>query len=395
MMLPNVEQLAKLIREKKRAGEEFLLFLGAGASIASGSASWKAIINDFIRKFYPSHIDLNDHDKCIRFYEIVRDWSSRERTAILKNRIEGVKPSIGYLLLADLIKDGFFPLIFTTNWDHHLEDSLVLRGLKTHQFSVKINEGKRGMESEIRKHLGQKVPTMKILKIYGDLRSEIFAITPEERLKFTKALEGVLREYLTKQLVIVGSSMQDVFITKYIADEGKRIWLVKPSHPTDKYLIEAMKARNSDKNVISGTLGVFDSFFSVLASELQISRARAEEVTKVAESPMVPPHHNVFKQYRRGRRHLEFTDEFGNRSPVVCRVIDARPTSVRDVGNYSRLRVHVRIQCAKGKESIEHDFTVGLSDKITGTESVQCPENHRFILSKRLTWLIPHPETDE
>jgi hypothetical protein len=382
--IEDVKRLAQLIRDKKRKNENFVLFLGAGASVESGSAPWEGIINDFIKKYYPSLIQAGHDDKVDKFNEEIGKWTPKERRLILMDYIEGTGPSIGYLLLADLIRKGFFSLILTTNWDHHLEDALISRHFRTHEFLVLINQGNREMEDGIQKQLEYKEPTIKILKIYGDLRNGIIAITPRERIRFSRAVENVLRKYLTEQLIIIGSRVEDPFIIKYIAEEGERLWYVNLHPPKSRLLLDAIDARNSRGNIISGSFGDFNMFFSTLAQELMVPM---EEAIKISKSPIIVCP-EILRQYRRGRRSILFIDKSGQQSYITCNIIDSIPTDIKDVGKYSKLRVHINMHCPKGDESIEHHFIVGLNDKFSGIEFVQCIKNlHTFILSKRLTWL--------
>jgi len=81
--------------------------------------------------------------------------------------------------------------------------------------------------------------------------------------------ERVLRRYLSRDLIIVGHGPRDYDINRAIEREGGSIWYISQSPPSmDDLVYQAMRARGTQTNVISGEFGLFDRFFEALHSEL-------------------------------------------------------------------------------------------------------------------------------
>jgi len=112
-------------------------------------------------------------------------------------------------------------------------------------------------------------PRVKIVKLHGDVSSRSFAFTPSEISLLGSQGERILRRYMGRDLIIVGHGPRDYDINRAIEREGGSIWYVSQSPPPmDDLVYQAMRARGTRANIISGEFGLFDRFFSALHSEL-------------------------------------------------------------------------------------------------------------------------------
>ena len=99
--------------------------------------------------------------------------------------------------------------------------------------------------------------------------SRSFAFTPSEISLFAGEGERVLRHYLSHDVIIVGHGPRDYDINRAIEREGGSIWYIcQAPPPADDLVYQAMRARGTRANVISGEFGLFDRFFSALHREL-------------------------------------------------------------------------------------------------------------------------------
>ncbi|MFQ6015505.1 MAG: SIR2 family protein [Anaerolineae bacterium] len=288
-MASQLKSLANIMQFRKQEGEpSYILILGAGASISSGSSSGGMVIEEVVAAHSAQDTTtMSWEDKVEEFYNILDNRSKDERYAILKKHIVGKTPSPGYRALAELIKAGYFNIILSTNYDTFLEDALSDAGLRARDFKVLING--EDEEEQIVRQLGFAQPRIKIVKLHGDLPARIFAFTPEEIWDFADKIENVLRDYLSKDIIINGHSMRDNDINRCIDREGGSIWHVNPSEPSiETFIGQAMRVRTA--TAISGELGYFDNFFTALRDTL-LGTAEGEVVPpeKKKETPAPSP----------------------------------------------------------------------------------------------------------
>jgi NAD-dependent SIR2 family protein deacetylase len=142
-----INKLADSIKHAKRKPEEqevslnFALFLGAGASITSGIVGANSMIKHFkdkIYKFYEldfynketNEIDeekekewlktqdwyLKEGNEYGKFFEKCYETEG-ERRNYIESLMEGKEPTFGYMILSNLIQEGFIKTVITTNFD--------------------------------------------------------------------------------------------------------------------------------------------------------------------------------------------------------------------------------------------------------------------------------------
>jgi hypothetical protein len=255
-----IKLLAELIRSRRESVEPpYILILGSGTSVTLGSSSMKHVV-----KAVAGSDDLE------KFYGTLDGLSPLERYVILKKHFAEAGFSLGYRRLAELIKKGFFDVIFTTNLDPFLEDSLAVGKLEATDLKVLVCGEQSSAEAMDLLESAQ--PRIKIIKLHGDVHSRSFAFTPSEISLLSSKGERVLRRYLSRDLIIVGHGPRDYDINRAIEREGGSIWYVNQSPPSmDDPIYQAMKARGTQTNVISGEFGLFDRFFKALHGELMRS----------------------------------------------------------------------------------------------------------------------------
>ena len=248
---------------RQKGEPPYILILGSGTSVTLGSSSMKRVV-----KAIAGNDDLG------KFYETLDGLSSLERYVILKKQFAEAGISPGYRRLAELAQKGFFDVIFTTNLDPFLENSLRQYSgqgeFNGPDFEVLICGEQSSVETMDTLESAQ--PRIKIVKLHGDVHSRSFAFTPSEISLFGSNGERVLRRYLSHDLIIVGHGPRDYDINRAIEREGGSIWYIGQSPPSmDDLVYQAMRARGAQTNVISGEFGLFDRFFEALHAELMRS----------------------------------------------------------------------------------------------------------------------------
>jgi hypothetical protein len=285
-----IKVLANLMRARKENAESpYVLILGAGASLTSGASSFGKVIESVVDGYSVKDSSaMSWDDKITEFYDILDGFSESERYAIIKRHIEGQRPSAGYHALAQLAKEGYFDIIFSTNYDTFVEDAFADAGLRAKDFTVLING--QDTEEGIVKALSYSRPRIKLVKLHGDLGARVFAFTPEEIFQFSEKIESVLTDYLSRDVIINGHGMRDDDINRCLGAKGGSLWYVNPSAPTaSDFIGRAMRVRKG--TTIEGKDGYFDDFFCALRDELVGTPPAETAVSSVApvETTTAPP----------------------------------------------------------------------------------------------------------
>lgn len=254
--MDKLSDLAARMRAKRQSGSHpYVLVLGAGASVSSGTRLNRAVVERVVGSY-----DLQAFD------EYLSRCSDDERFAILRELVEGTAPSAGYQCLAELIRAGYFSVILSTNFDPLLEDAVTELQMRRRDYILLVHGV---MEPDfIADHLDNPRPRVKILKLHGDLFYYKFYYTGDEIHEFPQPIARVLETYLNpRDILIVGHGMRDGDINRCLKDKGGSIWYVGPTPPSGE-IAEFMQSRRSKDNFISGEDGAFDRFFTRLRAEL-------------------------------------------------------------------------------------------------------------------------------
>src|SRR4051794_30739010 len=131
-------RLALRLAEAKKHNWHRTLILGAGASRAAGLPNFEELAEDLIKAVgIPRHVD-GPVVSVKRYYAQPGKHPLLDIPAVLKP-MKSVKPTIGYLHLAQLLEDEVFDLVLSTNWDQLVEVALADMA-PTHRCQVLIRE---------------------------------------------------------------------------------------------------------------------------------------------------------------------------------------------------------------------------------------------------------------
>ena len=269
--MKTVSDLAAIMRAKRESGSHpYVLLLGAGASVSSGTSLNRAVVERVVGSY-----DIAAFDKYLS------QTSDDERFAILRDMVEGAEPSAGYRCLAELIRAGYFSVILSTNFDPLLEDAIAAINMRRRDY-VFLVQGV--MEPDfIAEHLDNPVPRVKLFKLHGDLFYNKFYYTGEEITRFPSSINRALHTYLNlRDIVVVGHGMRDTDINRCLRNRGSSIWYVSPQQPSDE-IARIMRARKSQDSFISGEAGYFDPFFRNLRHTL-LGEAPSASIDEIAQS---------------------------------------------------------------------------------------------------------------
>lgn len=251
----------------------YVLFLGAGVSLSAGVSNLDDLTSQFLVDRGLANIDnvktLSVEERYNRFYDSMAEMSEIDRYTWLKKAFEGRSPSEGYQYLTKLIEDGYFEMIFSTNWDDFLDVSLDGSSILTkNDFRIYIN-GITKNEIITRDFNNFNHPRIKVLKLHGDLRQRMLFVTPKETSRFPTDLEDCLGNiFKRRDLIMIGYSVSDLdvqrSILKFTNDNPENtMFYVNPEKREDHYFSQ-FKTNYKICNSVSGIDGYFDNFMTRL-----------------------------------------------------------------------------------------------------------------------------------
>jgi hypothetical protein len=358
-ILNRIHSLANVIVQRQR--EEmppYVLLLGAGASVTSGTKLTLEIIDAVVRKHTSLDPSALSFDKKRAAFESVLDGKSeKERYAMLAGYLRGRSPSAGYKHLAELVKADYFRKILTTNFDILLESSFTDVGIRLDDFVVLINE--QDAKERIVKVWKANIPRVKLLKLHGDIVVNILAFKSEELARMPTGIESELRETLDEDLLVVGHSLHDPDLDQGIKEGKGSLWYVNPSAPSETDSARSiLNKRSARDHMILGELGHFDQFFAWLRLELALSDSEASVIPEVqdliaelniyrkrAELTNLAIGYEKFAGFYHANGQLERTEMCFDRSASLLEIIDDRKGAARlrlKLGNF-----HAELQRAE------------------------------------------------
>ncbi len=231
----SINMLAKQMQFRKEQGEiPYLLFLGAGASISSGVSGTNEMINQFLIDFgianYETLKKMDRYERFERFFRKIENLSMADRFFWLEAVYKYRQPSVGYIALTHLIENGYFDVIITTNYDSLLDLSLerspILKNKRDFRFYV------RGVDNDdfiIQSFKKYSPPPTKILKLHGELESQVIFTSSEENANVSKEMAGLLKSlFRHRSVIMIGYSVLDKDISMFIERNTNTLIYINP-----------------------------------------------------------------------------------------------------------------------------------------------------------------------
>jgi hypothetical protein len=281
-----IEKLADLMKERKRSGKPpFTLFLGSEPADASGLPEFGSIVDDVLCKIDKSPSKLSITEKPYIGYKRLALLGEAERYSILGEYLWQSTPTRGYRYLAELVKEGYFSALFTTNWDTFLEDALCDVRLRPRKDYAVIFLGQNcemltpgGWDTG-----GLKV---KIFKLIDDLSSPKCPWRIKSSM-VSKSTWRVLQEYVCRDTILVGHHLQSNILNEALRNacelnQERSLWYVNPvKRPMYQTVRQILTMQKGD--LIAGEYGHFEEFFGRLA-DLLLYRPEAITVKQRVDS---------------------------------------------------------------------------------------------------------------
>ena len=256
-----VQELALRVRDGRGDGERlprFALFLGAGASIASGIPGTESMVRLFREKLEERRRAEGDRRGFNRWARERYNWDSKAgdysnffeafeptengRARHIEELVSRGTPSFGYLCLAQLLSGGYLNTVVTTNFDDLAYEACALwTGVRPRVYAY-------GAVSEaIRQETGR--PT--ILKLHDDFLYSRLKNTGTEVARVDPNMESEVRRILSGperyELIVSGYGGEDgsiMELLKGVPDQRALYWCVYRDNPLSERVEELIKRSN-------------------------------------------------------------------------------------------------------------------------------------------------------
>lgn len=280
-MIPSasIDDLAEHLRQRNTPGRQadgwgpYILFLGGGCSLAAGAPSTVEIARTALGTFgfETDSASLDDARVLERFEAHTSSLSSAQLTRMLQSLYARVAVPAFYQDLALLVRDRFFPLIITTNFDTLLEQALAALGVRNTDFRVTTFGSRRASTGADRD--APQPPLTHLVKLHGDLAQNRVHFLPEDVERALHESRHWIKSDLKGDIVMVGHILSDDPVDTWLAHSPHReLWWVAEAPPEKP---ERVHGWTDDYHEVSGEIGRPQVFFTQLV--LRLLRAPASK----------------------------------------------------------------------------------------------------------------------
>jgi hypothetical protein len=272
-MYLGIKSLARQLRDARETGDPCpAVFLGAGASLASGNPMTRQALEEILLE---ACVDapgaMSDMDLVTAFFDLVDQAGDDERYKLTERYQRQASPPSGYKHLARLVAEGYFDTIVTSSFDTFLEDALSDAGLRANELMI-LDASYEKIPKRRRK------PQVQLLKLHGDPYGEEYLSLMSE-VELTPATDELLSETMKGHLLMVGYHPRDEVINASLEGGWGDTWYVNPEEPGPDHPLEQVLEERGAR-LITGEAGYSDRFFGEMADSLLY---RGDEI-KVAQT---------------------------------------------------------------------------------------------------------------
>lgn len=191
-----IKEMADLLEMRKRNNHRTVLLLGSRAGCLFRSEHFYETLQKFSHRGFHNLSPSEQFGEC---YNILSKtpFSETEIHSLLRASLQDLTIMRADACLANLIRNGHFDEIISTNIDGGLEQSLVQIGMKEHKdFEVFI---------PTRAVFHEKSLSCRIVKVFGDFSLRVYTVKGRRsHLEGNQPLQNALQRVLARDLLIIG-----------------------------------------------------------------------------------------------------------------------------------------------------------------------------------------------
>jgi len=289
---PSIDELAARIRQRcgLHGTAPYILFLGEGCAAAAGAPSRATIARQAIRTLGSEESsagpDDADEEVFARFAALTEKLSPASLARMLRSFYSPVAVPSFYQYLALLIRERYFPLIMTMNFDTLLEQALTSAGTRSQDYRVTTITGRRSSLSDLSEEASfvDSEPLTHIVKLHGDLAQGSAQITPEQIEEALTASRQWIKSDLYGDMIMIEHILSDDPIDRWLSHSPQReLWWIAGNPQADTLRLDSWAARGVKE--ITGEIGRPQIFFPQLALRLLNTPFMSEEDEIAGWSP--------------------------------------------------------------------------------------------------------------
>jgi hypothetical protein len=269
---PNLDDLAGRIRERlgpipSISRGPYILFLGEGCARAAGAPSREDLAREALKafKYEPAEASKDKSGKELfeQFRAHTSSLSGSQFTRMLRSLYANVPVPSFYQDLALLIREQYFPLVVTMNFDTLLEQALAGVGVRSSQYRVTtFGRGRTSSQPD-----PSAAPLTHLVKLHGDLAQDIAHLTPDEIENALSASKSWIKADLAGDIIMVAHEMSNDPVDRWLAhNQNRELWWVSQDPPADPSRVSSWTSQAVQE--VTGDLGRPNVFFSQLAHRL-------------------------------------------------------------------------------------------------------------------------------
>ena len=264
----SIQDIAKRLETRKQIQNSTVLVLGSRAGGLFRSQSLYTTLSQFSSRPFSELPRIEAFEECYSILQRKEDLSASDVHGIINRAVQEVSFSGEDEALAQLIQQGYFSDIITTNVDDVLEEALRHVGLRTgRDFEILYPGMNRRLHPTTFSHKW-------IVKVFGDFLSGNYAI--KERTKYlTTEVRSVLDTLLRKDVLMVGiDPAWDEELLLACPLLGDTLWYVSEDTSLPPLIERLMRSRSGA--IFCGEDGQYSQFFPKLSQQMHPNEAVSE-----------------------------------------------------------------------------------------------------------------------
>lgn len=219
-----IATLVNWLGMRKKINNPAVLFLGARAGGLFRSQELYNILRPFSKRTLSELPRTHQFEEC---YKVLSQgqFSERELDSILTESLHDIAFTDADVCLAEMVKQGLFSIIISSNIDDLLEDSFAQVEMREpFDYDVFTPEHMNVEESPYH----ERIPPCKVIKVFGALSSKKYRILERGvHLDGNHNLKNRLEAYLARDVLVVGlDPTWDEEILRMFPTQGDFLWLV-------------------------------------------------------------------------------------------------------------------------------------------------------------------------
>src|SRR5437764_4018926 len=258
-----ITDIAHMLKIRKKNNQGMVLFLGARA----GSLFHSQDFYETLKVYSTNNFDIRSRaEQFAECYKVLQKgrFGEKEIDNILTDSLQRTAVAEAHTLVAELIKEGVFDIVISTNIDNHLEDALKELGMKEqYDFSVFLPE-RESLEKFL---FAETRPYCKILKTFGDLSSRGYTVTKRDFcLDAIQGMTKYLENMLARDVLIIGfDPVWDAeMIRVFPVEKNSLFWLASEEEISVRHPFSSLARHGRQIKHIVGKVGGFEPFFKAL-----------------------------------------------------------------------------------------------------------------------------------